>query len=119
VDGGVVNPLPVSVCRALGADVVIAVDLSRAVNHGDPGVLRRGQPSLLESMSSAVSIMQDRITRSRLAIDPADLVLRPGLTGFQLMDFHRAAEAIETGYRHVQDNEALLEPVLARLRASG
>jgi predicted acylesterase/phospholipase RssA len=52
-------------------------------------------------------------------IDPAELVLRPGLTGFQLMDFHRAAEAIETGYRYVQENEALLEPVLARLRAPG
>jgi len=30
IDGGVVNPVPVSLCRALGADVVIAVDLSRA-----------------------------------------------------------------------------------------
>jgi len=40
-------------------------------------------------MSSAVNIMQDRITRSRLAIDPADLVLHPDLTDFQLMDFHR------------------------------
>jgi NTE family protein len=119
VDGGVVNPLPVSVCRALGATVVIAVDLSRSVNHGDPNVLRQSQPSLLESMSSAVNIMQDTITRSRLVVDPADLVLRPRLADFQLMDFHRAAEAIETGYRHVAENEALLEPVLARLRTAG
>jgi NTE family protein len=116
IDGGVVNPLPVSVCRALGADLVIAVDLSRSVVHGDPEVLRRSQPSLLESMSSAVNIMQDSITRSRLVIDPADLVLRPDLQRFQLMDFHRAAEAIEIGYRHVVENEARLEPILARLR---
>jgi NTE family protein len=116
IDGGIVNPLPVSVCRALGADLVIAVDLSRPVGHGDPEVLRRSQPSVFESMSQAVSIMQDSITRSRLVIDPADLVLRPDLRHFQLMDFHRAAEAIEIGYRHVADNEALLEPIRARLR---
>ena len=118
IDGGVVNPLPVSVCRALGADLIIAVDLSRSVVHGDPEVLRRSQPSLLESMSSAVNIMQDSITRSRLVIDPADLVLRPDLQRFQLMDFHRAAEAIEIGYRHVVENEARLEPILARLRSA-
>jgi NTE family protein len=118
IDGGVVNPLPVSICRALGADLIIAVDLSRSVMHGDPEVLRRSQPSLLESMSSAVNIMQDSITRSRLVIDPADLVLRPDLQRFQLMDFHRAAEAIEIGYRHVVENEARLEPILARLRSA-
>ena len=118
VDGGIVNPLPVSVCRALGADLVIAVDLSRPVGHGDPDVLRRSQPSLFESMSQAVSIMQDSITRSRLVIDPADLVLRPDLRHFQLMDFHRAEEAIDTGYRHVMDNESLLEPIRARLRTA-
>jgi NTE family protein len=114
-----VNPLPVSVCRALGADVVIAVDLSRSVTSDDAGALRQSQPSMLESMSSAVNIMQDRITRSRLVIDPADLVLRPALRDFQLMDFHRAAEAIESGYRHVVENEARLEPILARLRTPG
>ena len=97
IDGGVVNPLPVSVCRALGADLVIAVDLSRSVVHGDPEVLRRSQPSLLESMASAVNIMQDSITRSRLVIDPADLVLRPDLQSFQLMDFHRAARRSRSG----------------------
>jgi len=118
IDGGIVNPLPVSVCRALGADIVIAVDLSRPVGHGDPEVLRRSQPSLFESMSQAVSIMQDSITRSRLVIDPADLVLRPDLRHFQLMDFHRAEEAIEIGHRHVMDNESLLEPIRARLRTA-
>ena len=119
VDGGVVNPLPVSVCRVLGADVVIAVDLSRPVMHDELDTLRHNHPSLLESMSNAVNIMQDRITRSRLLVEAADLVLRPQLNDFQLMDFHRAAEAIESGYRHVVENEARLEPILARLRGTG
>jgi NTE family protein len=117
IDGGVVNPLPVSVCRALGADVVIAVDLGRPVVHGDPNALRRTAPSLLEAMANAVNIMQDSITRSRLVIEPADLVLRPDVNDFQLMDFHRAAEAIEIGRKHVRDNPACLEPILAQLSA--
>ena len=116
IDGGVVNPLPVSVCRALGADIVIAVDLSRSVQQGDPAALRSAQPSMLEAMGNAVNIMQDAITRNRLVIDPADLVLHPVLDHFALMDFHRAVEAIELGRRHVQDHAELLGPILARLR---
>jgi NTE family protein len=153
IDGGVVNPLPVSMCRALGADVVIAVDLSRSVtnvakraqdgsptaNASEPAASEEGtailkkwsglvdglvesfrskrtEPGLLEVMSGSVNIMQDRITRSRLAIDPADLVLRPDLADFQLMDFHRAREAIDIGRRLVEATQARLETVGARLR---
>jgi NTE family protein len=153
IDGGVVNPLPVSMCRALGADVVIAVDLSRSVTNvakraqdGSPAASaaepaaseegtailkkwaglvdglvesfrsKRTEPGLLEVMSSSVNIMQDRITRSRLAIDPADLVLRPDLADFQLMDFHRAREAIDIGRKLVQASQERLETVGARLR---
>jgi len=160
IDGGVVNPVPVSLCRALGADVVIAVDLSRSVTrialrareranghapqagaHGEASATgvseegnailgrwsglmdglvesfrsRRTEPGLIEVMTSAVNIMQDRITRSRLAIDPADLVLRPDLSHFQLMDFHRAREAIDVGRAYVAQVATQLEPVLVQL----
>ena len=162
IDGGVVNPVPVSLCRALGADIVVAVDLSRSVtkvarrarervNGGNAaaspssgngeatvsdegnailqrwsglvdGIVesfrsKRTEPGLLEVMSSAVNIMQERVTRSRFALDPADLVLRPDLMDFQLMDFHRAREAIEIGRAHVAEFEAQLEPLRARLQA--
>jgi NTE family protein len=68
-------------------------------------------------MSGAVNIMQERVTRSRFALDPADVVLRPDLMDFQLMDFHRAREAIEIGRAHVAQLEAQLEPLRARLQA--
>ncbi len=154
IDGGVVNPVPVSLCRALGADVVIAVDLRRSVtqvalraleqsgrNQTAPeqeastegtailqkwtglvdGLVetfrsRRSEPGLFEVMTSAVNIMQDRITRSRLAIDPADLVLRPDLTRFQLMDFHRGREAIDIGRALVDEVASQLEPISALLK---
>jgi len=164
IDGGVVNPVPVSLCRALGADVVIAVDLSRSVTkvamrarerpsnapppatvpggNTDPAATdegtailkkwsglvdglvesfrsKRTEPGLLEVMSSAVNIMQERVTRSRFALDPADLVLRPDLMSFQLMDFHRAREAIDIGRAHVELAAPRLESIAARLRADG
>ncbi|HSQ70600.1 MAG TPA: patatin-like phospholipase family protein [Steroidobacteraceae bacterium] len=164
IDGGVVNPVPVSLCRAMGADVVIAIDLSRSVTRnsrrvhansrreepdGDPdspqkepetsaeiaailkrwyglvdGLVesfrsRRNEPGLFEAMSGSINIMQDRITRSRLASDPPDLVLRPDLADFQLMDFHRAAEAIELGRACVEAVAPQLEPVLQALDAAG
>lgn len=140
IDGGVVNPVPVSMCRAMGADRVIAIDLSRSVTRagqraqlpadGKPataaadgsehqatpegnallrkwsGVFdgmvesfraKRQEPGLFEAMTSSVNIMQDRITRTRLAIEPAEILLRPQLDDFQLMDFHRAREAIAAG----------------------
>lgn len=149
VDGGLVNPVPVSLCRALGADIVVAVDLgadrvgpqyrnvmsqrtSRAPggslgqrltsavrqwmgrdgsgddsgaggNPADPNdpVPSRSvlppQPPMLDVVSLSINIMQSRIASSRLAGEPADLVVAPRLHNLGLMDYHRGAEAIDTG----------------------
>jgi NTE family protein len=137
VDGGLVNPVPVSLARAMGADVVIAVDLNtdllgrhlrpaaapdaadggglldewrRRLGNGLNGLgmpaLARANapaepplPSLLDVLATSLNIMQVRITRSRMAGDPADATIAPRLGALGLLDFHRAAEAIEAG-RH-------------------
>lgn len=127
VDGGLVNPVPVSLCRAMGADVVIAVDLNwdligrRAqlpdeVKSG-PGPVENGvleaifarfrqrdidaaaMPSMLDVMTTSFNIMQVRITQSRLAGEPADLVIRPRLSDIAAMDFHRGPVAAAEGER--------------------
>ena len=137
VDGGLVNPIPVSMCRALGADVVIAVDLNAdllsATRRDRDGVISRADsaspessslsepvsfldriqnklasalalestdhdtPSMTDVVTASINIMQVRITRSRLAGEPADCLVTPLLAHFALLDFHRANEAIETG----------------------
>jgi len=107
IDGGVVNPVPVSLCRALGADYVIAVSLNRrlageVVREPDETDSGSTQASMMEVMYTSINIMQDQITRSRLAGDPPDVVIRPRLSDFRLMEFHRAAEAIEEGYAATQ-----------------
>jgi len=137
VDGGLVNPVPVSLARAMGADVVLAVDLNsdligrhlqRAADDdgsGDdtpgpsPELLRRLQdsiepylpaswtrdespaPSLLEVIASSLNIMQVRITRSRMAGDPPEVLVTPRLAHLGLLDFHRGREAMEEGQRAV------------------
>lgn len=134
LDGGLVNPVPVSACRALGADIVIAINLnaqlvgahlprnSQQVLDGDSASVEEksvwqkaiqyfsgpgeGQPTFFDVVSSSVNIMQDRITRSRMAGDPPELTLVPQLGDFAMMDFHRAAEAIEEGRRLVRAHAA-------------
>ncbi len=146
VDGGLVNPVPVSLCRAMGADIVIAVDLTWDVmSHqsvaspkkasdaeSSPigfsnlldrlpfslGQLRSGPvestalPSILDVLSISLHIMQLRITRSRLAGEPADVMIRPRLSHFALLDFHRADVAIEEGRRAAERALPFLREIL-------
>ena len=133
VDGGLVNPVPVSLARAMGADVVIAVDLSsdilgrRLREEPEPEVTgaevsewrrklqenlsalipaRPGDepklPSMLDVVATSINIMQVRISRSRMAGEPPDVIVSPRLAHLGLLDFHRAKEAIEAGERAVE-----------------
>lgn len=129
LDGGLVNPVPVSACRALGADVVIAVNLnaqligrhlsrsSRELAEGEVSGEEQSiwqrlmeyfstaegeDPGFFDVVATSINIMQDRITRSRMAGDPSEVTLIPLLEDFALMDFHRADEAIEEGRRLVE-----------------
>jgi NTE family protein len=133
VDGGLVNPVPVSTCRALGADVVIAVNLNSDIvgkrspkrgkvtedqDNGEPkGMLQNlkqaareysnsifanhdkqeDRPRSFFAITNSINIAQDRITRSRLAGDPAEIALSPRLAHIGMLEFHRAPEAIAEG----------------------
>jgi NTE family protein len=120
VDGGLVNPVPVSMCRALGADIVIAVDLS----WGKLGVYRQRtaraakadepvrMPSILEVFTTSLDIVEMKVARSRLSGDPADVLLTPLLPGFRTLDFHRSKEAIEEGRAAVERMAPLIEQVI-------
>jgi len=145
VDGGLVNPVPVTTCRALGADVVIAVNLNsdiigrHAVNKPESektkkkGVLHNLKqttmeysnsifpdhdkeeeaPGLFTAITNSINIVQDRITRSRLAGDPAEVVISPRLAHIGMLEFHRAAEAIEEGEYCVQKAMQEIRKVIA------
>jgi NTE family protein len=123
MDGALVNPIPVSAARALGAEVVVCINLnndarqargtviathdrasedtpSAEVAQGLRGFFGRrsdGAPGIGTVMVDAFNITQDRIARSRLAGDPPDLMIAPKLGKLGLFEFHRAAEAIDIG----------------------
>lgn len=114
VDGALVNPVPVSVCRAYEQRLVLAVNLHYD-QYGRAAVIKHAQArqeGLLEPirgeketrlgitgvMMEAFNIIQDRISRARMAGDPPDLSLMPVVGHVGLADFHRASEAIDAGY---------------------
>lgn len=145
VDGGLVDPLPVSLCRALGADRVIAINLNGDIvgkhfsgrpprlaapspllarlsaglqamlsnhSHATEEAETDEPPGLFDVMAGSINIMQDRITRARMAGDPPDVVLAPRLAHLGLMDFDQAGEAIAAGMECVRLHLPLLRNVL-------
>jgi len=151
VDGGLSNPVPVSICRALGADVIIAVNLNgdlvgrrfesrseeavatepapsgeffarvlaqlpAALREQADGIAARllsrepATPGYFDVLANSINIMQDHITRTRLAGEPPHVQLVPRLRDIALLEFNRAAEAIAEGRACVE--QAL--PVLRR-----
>jgi NTE family protein len=56
--------------------------------------------------------MQDRITKSRMAGDPPDVLLSPRLGKLGLLEFDRADEAIAEGYESVQRMSTSIQHVL-------
>jgi NTE family protein len=127
IDGGLVNPVPVSLCRSLGADIVIAVNLNGDIISKYPKQKDKTTesesfidrftktvksysatlfpspkpentpPVLIDVIALSLNIMQDRITRSRMAGDPPDLHIAPRLSHIGLLEAYRGKEAIREG----------------------
>ena len=167
VDGALVNPVPVSVCRAYGARLVIAVNLSpETMPHGgvvpdlpdfDDGlenvdeteaekqaeeesgfslsdlrglanpirfILRRqfatdaksGPRGIPAVMMQSYTIIQDRMTRSRLAGDPPDAMIDPLLGDIGMFDFHKAEQAVEVGREAAKRSLDHIGLMMERLR---
>ena len=156
-DGALSNPVPVSLCRALGADLVVAVNLTSdfgevpadmAPTHieavrgaadvmaGTPAMAkakrartrfrpasfvrrrlfarrRNGAPGIASVMVDAFSVAQERISRSRLEIEPPDVLINARLSSVGLFDFHRAAELIAHGRTVAREALPTIEAALA------
>lgn len=142
VDGGLVDPVPVSVARAVGADIVIAVDLSSGTiskqnrkkqksrcektsveqeenknelikklsdYYEKAGLSFKNKindllkkeaatPDIIETVTTSINIMQDRITRINLAVTPPDVLIQPHLGELKMLDFDQVEHTIEEGY---------------------
>ena len=142
IDGGIVNPVPVSLCRALGADVVIAVNLNndllrrvdikkqeKAEHKKKPSEVAKAKnlipaikkevesdkpkpPDFFETISRSINIAQDRITKTRLAGDPPEIILCPKVSDIGLLETYRAEEAIRAGYKCCEANIAAIKDAI-------
>jgi len=90
VDGGLLNPVPVSVARKLGADFVIAVDLNYDKTH-EPA------KSMAEIVTRSVETMRERHKAINFNLDPPDVIIEPVLPDFGFFDYHKTQEAIQMG----------------------
>ncbi len=159
IDGALVNPLPVSACRALGARIVIAIGLhadafgkgvmARKEKFGAPDLtapgasmmadggaeleaaskgnlteklmLRRlfhageNTPGLGSVMLASFNILMDRITRSRLAGEPADVLVLPHVGHIPLLAFDRADELIQLGREAIDQHMPQIESAIEYL----
>jgi NTE family protein len=149
MDGALVNPIPITAARALGADLVICVNLNSEVRARatviqsydtdsdeqeieaaleeprrwgffgrqtqQPRPRQPNAPGIATVMVDAFNITQDRITRSRLAGDPPDVMIAPKLSKMGLFEFHRAEECVDLGR---QAAERALPDIVQLIRES-
>lgn len=141
IDGALVNPVPVSVCRAYEEPLVVAVNLNYdlfgraavlrmrasetgapALDRGEAAAPRSGDPEerrervgIARSMVDAFNIIQERTSRSRLAGDPPDLSIHPRVRDIGLSEFFRAREAIDLGYEETMNRRSEIERLLQSL----
>ncbi|MDD3610525.1 MAG: patatin-like phospholipase family protein [Halothiobacillaceae bacterium] len=142
VDGGLVNPVPVSVARAMGADLIIAVDrnhniVAHRTTHPQRGVQALSSnatmtrlltslqavksqvlaqfeawlhqeplPGIFDVLLNSIYIMQARVTQTNLRHDKPDILIQPPLGAVRFIEFDRAEEIIEIGYRSAAEQLA-------------
>jgi NTE family protein len=138
VDGGLVNPVPTRVLTDLGADILIAVNLTAPAGerspHGTgadkksildrpvslatlrdvalPGLLK--SPSLFDVFFQMIYTMEYEVSQSRL--ETADVLLHPDLKGFSWTELNRAAEIIAAGERAAEEALPRIKSLVPALR---
>ena len=88
VDGGIVSPVPVDAARQLGADIVIAIDISNKARGHTPG-------DMLGTLGQSIAIMGQKLGQAELA--RADVIIRPQVLDIGSADFSQRANAILEG----------------------
>ena len=110
VDGGVVSPVAVDAARRLGADVVIAVDISSGVTPAAPS-------GTLETVMQSVDIMHNKM--SVIQLKGADIVIRPKVAHIGSGDFTKRNEAIMEGEKAAAAAMPAINEILDAMRRDG
>jgi predicted acylesterase/phospholipase RssA len=110
VDGGVVSPVAVEAARRLGADVVIAVDISGDVEASTPN-------GTIETLLQAINIMHSKLAVSQLS--KADVVIKPKVGYIGSADFSKRHEATLEGEKAALEALPKIQEILNKLKQEG
>ncbi len=132
VDGGLVNPVPTSVTSALGADILLSVDLTvpppervfarleserQAARAKGSGRLKElgfpeepAPPGIVNVFFQMIYTMEYEIAQKRAHL--ADVIIWPNLKGFSWADLHRAKELIAVGERAAEEQAGRIKALL-------
>ncbi len=139
VDGGLVNPVPTRVLADLGADILIAVNLTMPAGdrphggaHAQKLPLKRAvsleslrdaatpqllkNPHIIDVFFNMIYTMEYEVAQSRLEM--AHVVLHPDLKGFSWTELHRAREIIKAGERAAEEALPRIKALIPALRST-
>ena len=108
VDGGIVSPVPVDAARQLGADIVVAVDISNKATGRTP-------QGMLGTLNQSIAIMGQKLGQAELA--RADIIIRPRVLDIGPADFGQRANAIVEGEKAAAALMPQIRERIARLQA--
>ena len=102
-DGGLVNNIPTDAVKAMGADIILVINIETQV----------GGREALESLPGllAQTINVATVDNSRRSLRQADLIISPDLGKYSSADFGSAKDIIDLGYKGAVEKEALLKPL--------
>ncbi len=110
VDGGVVSPVAVDAARRLGADIVIAVDISSNVETAQP-------EGTIDTLLQAINIMYSKL--SAIQLSKADVVIKPAVGNIASSDFSKRHEAVLEGEKAANEALPAINKILSELRTEG
>jgi len=104
MDGGVSNPVPADVVRQMGADFVIAVDISSRWVRIDSDLAN--SQNTLSFIANAFSVVEYEVAQQ--VLKQADVIMRPPVMNYDWLDFFRAKEIITAGIEETGRNMAVI-----------
>jgi predicted acylesterase/phospholipase RssA len=104
------------VCRALGADAVVAVDIN--LRKGPPGYrCEKKTLKIFDILANSLNILEKEVTRCTIAAQAPDVCVQPAVGDIFTLDFRMARPAIEAGYAAADERRAEIEALVERGRA--
>lgn len=118
VDGGLVNNIPADVLVAMGCNFVIAVSVTAKMEKHFSGITPQGsistaKPSVVQTLLRSLLVQNHNL--NAIGVQPADVVIEPDVTGFDLTEFMRAKELAAIGEAAAKEQIPRIQQLLARL----